>query len=450
LRKLVVVNVASETGTSAVSGQRNSKPNREALLNCAIDLIEASGEQGVRVEEVARLAGTPVTAIYHSFGSRAELIEAAQRVRFERLWARTTSRDVAALARLVDETPDLDTFERISLSMVDSILGDERADERLLQLQLLGSAMFNEGARSAMATLYHDGLHSSTTIFETAGRRSLQRIELEPLHAAAWAYLNQFSRVFNDLDTMLPYTDAVNAIRRDAIRWLMDLEFTSQQHWSTGLETGVNADDIVLTDDDTPLHPTAERLIDEVIEHLRRSGELRLRLRAVARDQRVSESLIHRHFGSREQLLARAHGERFRRSSSAALSDLATVVGHCASHAEFLTALRVVIRSEVGQRNRPVRLERLNVYGATEARPALLEQVSKILVTESSDVADGLEVAQDRGWIAPAVDVLAVGMWLVSLIDSQVCFELNERSELDDEIWAATINRFLERLLMPT
>jgi len=227
---------------------------------------------------------------------------------------------------------------------------------------------------------------------------------------------------------------------------LLGLEFGSHAHWSSGLSLSEESRPTLSQRDTEALHPTAERLIDEVIEHLQERGELRLRLRAVARKQHVSESLIHRHFGTREELVVRAHTERFRRSSSDALAELATVVAHCASREEFVVSLRVILRAEISRRTRATRLERLNVIGATGARPDLAEQISEILLVDSMGLAEALESAQDRGWIAPSVDALAVGMWLVCLIDSQVCFELTEPL-LDDLVWAEIINSFLEDLL---
>ena len=436
----------SASGASSATAPRSAISPCDALIEQAIHSIESTGESNLRVEEVARRAGTPVTSIYHCFGGRAELIESAQRVRFERLWATTTSSDIAGLNDLIGHCHDRERFSELCMAMIHGILDDSRADDRLIQLQLLGSTMFNEGARAAMAQMYCDGLLKSSQIFETAARQQLLQVPLDPLHTAAWAYLNQFSRVFSDLPAMAPYRHHVDPIRSDAVGWLMGLDLGSHLYWSSG--PGANpAKRSEQSDPDTePLHPTAERLIDEVIEHLQQRGELRLRLRAVARDQHVSESLIHRHFGTREQLLVRAHGERFRRSRSAALADLGTVVSHCATREEFIVSLRVILRAEVSERGRATRLERLNVIGATGARPDLAEQISEILVAESATVADGLEFAQDRGWICPTVDVLAVGMWLISLIDSQVCFEL-DTPMLDDLVWANTISTFLEVLL---
>ncbi len=435
-----------DSGVSATTTPRAAVSTCDALIEQAIRSIEAGGESSLRVEEVARQAGTPVTSIYHCFGGRAELIESAQRERFDRLWATSTSRDIAGLKDLIGHCQERERFTELCMAMVHGILDDARADERLIQLQLLGSAMFNDGARAAMSQMYCDGLVKSSRLFEAAAEQQLLQVSLDPLHTAAWAYLNQFSRVFSDLPAMAPYRHDVDPIRCDAVGWLMGLDFGSPLSWSSGSRAPAPERSASSEPDTEQLHPTAERLIDEVIEHLRERGELRLRLRAVARDQHVSESLIHRHFGTREELMVRAHGERFRRSRSAALSDLSTVVEHCASREEFIISLRVILRAEVSERGRATRLERLNVIGATGARPDLAEQLSEIFVAESGAVADGLEFAQDRGWISPAVDVLAVGMWLITLIDSQVCFEL-ATPILDDLIWANAISTFLEVLL---
>ena len=50
---------------------------RTALLDAAIEQIAANGVRGMRIQEVAKSAGVSAALIYHHFGDRATLLQAA-------------------------------------------------------------------------------------------------------------------------------------------------------------------------------------------------------------------------------------------------------------------------------------------------------------------------------------------------------------------------------------
>jgi AcrR family transcriptional regulator len=86
---------------------------RTALLVAAIEEIARKGTRGLRVEEVAKRAGVSPALIYHHFGDRSSLLQAALEHIGEQADAYTahvggTSR-VNLLAVLVDEIQDNDS-----------------------------------------------------------------------------------------------------------------------------------------------------------------------------------------------------------------------------------------------------------------------------------------------------------------------------------------------------
>lgn len=66
-----------------MSTMQQSTNSRGLILALAIKAIDTGGEASIRVKQIADEAGTSVTSIYHFFGSREGLIEAAQIARFE-------------------------------------------------------------------------------------------------------------------------------------------------------------------------------------------------------------------------------------------------------------------------------------------------------------------------------------------------------------------------------
>lgn len=66
-----------------MSAQHQTMSSRTLILALAIRAIDEGGEASIRVKQIAEAAGTSVTSIYHFFGSREGLVEAAQIARFE-------------------------------------------------------------------------------------------------------------------------------------------------------------------------------------------------------------------------------------------------------------------------------------------------------------------------------------------------------------------------------
>lgn len=70
--------------------------SKEMILALAITQIDRGGEASIRVKQIAEDAGTSVTSIYHFYGSREGLIEAAQIARFEGGYEGTRAKFLAA------------------------------------------------------------------------------------------------------------------------------------------------------------------------------------------------------------------------------------------------------------------------------------------------------------------------------------------------------------------
>ena len=68
-----------------MSAARETNPSRRALLETAIRLIEERGPDGFTVEDILIESGTSSSSLYHHFGSRQGLVNAAQDESYRRL-----------------------------------------------------------------------------------------------------------------------------------------------------------------------------------------------------------------------------------------------------------------------------------------------------------------------------------------------------------------------------
>lgn len=123
---------------------------RERLLEAAIEVIEAEGEVGVRVDRVAEMANITKPSLYHFFGDREGLIIAAQAERFRRnlLFGLDEFREATRLCTTSEEFLDLVS------SVIREFVREEGMIRRAFRIEVLGSAvsrpMLREKIRIAM------------------------------------------------------------------------------------------------------------------------------------------------------------------------------------------------------------------------------------------------------------------------------------------------------------
>ncbi|MDH6239286.1 TetR/AcrR family transcriptional regulator [Aurantimicrobium minutum] len=57
---------------------------KDRLLAAAVEVIDNSGIKELRIRDIAALAGVKEPSVYHFYGSRDALVEAAQAFRYTR------------------------------------------------------------------------------------------------------------------------------------------------------------------------------------------------------------------------------------------------------------------------------------------------------------------------------------------------------------------------------
>jgi len=126
-------------------------PTPQLLVSLTIDLIDAEGEDGVRVEPLTKAAGLNVTTIYHWFGNRQGLIDVAQAVRFRR----RSSEHLQAMeqaGRRVASSEDAAALVATTLRL--QMDAQTRASQ-VQRLNALGATYARPTLASAIGTIHH-------------------------------------------------------------------------------------------------------------------------------------------------------------------------------------------------------------------------------------------------------------------------------------------------------
>ena len=169
------------------AGERTSA----ALLEHAIAAIETGGEGAVKVAAIAEAAGVSVISLYHFYGNREGLIEAALA---EMSWRTLTSfnQAIAATSATVTTTDEV----RAMVTMwTDAMFVAERAHHRRLQARVYGSTAGRPGLAKTLADAQTLALQSYAEAISDLQERGLVRSDVSPMELAKWTSSLVFSRV---------------------------------------------------------------------------------------------------------------------------------------------------------------------------------------------------------------------------------------------------------------
>lgn len=171
-------------------------PGRQRILEAAMAAIEAEGEAGLRILDIAAEAEVAQGLINHHFGSRDGLVAAAQR---ERL-AGQMERDRERLMRLLGSNPTRAQFVDGIAKLTRDVVRRARRDARLDRAAMVGAAHGRPEYREALGPIVAgliDGLTHAVSHAQAAG---YVRKDLDPRAVATFIQAYAFGIVLSDLD----------------------------------------------------------------------------------------------------------------------------------------------------------------------------------------------------------------------------------------------------------
>lgn len=155
---------------------------RENLLAAAIEVIDQNGMKAVRVRDIAARAGVKEPSVYHYFGSRDGLVEAAQAQRYTRGLIELTG----VFDQLVRACNNVEEFNQVIIRVLAAVFAPEREAIRAVRADVLGSAMSRPRLKEEVAISQSAShlLLSGTISF--AQEQGWVRSELDTMAFAVW------------------------------------------------------------------------------------------------------------------------------------------------------------------------------------------------------------------------------------------------------------------------
>lgn len=186
-----------------------------------------------------------------------------------------------------------------------------------------------------------------------------------------------------------------------------------------------------------------QRILQRAIEVIEESGEAGIRTNPIAAECGVTPPILYRAFKSREGLIIAAQSERYRRASEVAAEFLCERIESGRTKDELVQNFSSALDYVFADQRTAARLLRTEVIGSAVSRPELREKIVEIDRAYANQIAASLTFAYEQGWIRADVNLEAVTMWGLALVNSRLSIEFDGRSDMKSA-W----NQFSKRAII--
>jgi AcrR family transcriptional regulator len=195
------------------SSRSHRHPTAQRLLEVAIAAIDQGGESALRLDSVVEKAGVAITAVYHHFGNREGLMEAAQAERYIRtVWPLNLM--------LSERLTTVDSREELQVVLFDALAAATNPHfvlSRLRRVNVVGSTL---GRPRLAAAISAEQLKANTflaDILRPFQEKGMLRAELDLEAFAGWVMGLVLSRVMVELEPGQPMGLRWDQITRQAV-----------------------------------------------------------------------------------------------------------------------------------------------------------------------------------------------------------------------------------------
>ncbi len=191
-------NASESTEAKGIQAQRTEATKR-ALLDAAIADMESTGEASIRITKVLEESGVTNGSLYHHFGSREGLVQAAI---IERFIGSVSVGLVsfASLASAVSTPEDLSELFRAELMRIGA---PEIHQQRIRRMTALAAALPRAEVLERIVTEQSRYFDRAAGALSALQDRGIIAADVDVRAFAAWALGLMLSRLLSDLDPAL-------------------------------------------------------------------------------------------------------------------------------------------------------------------------------------------------------------------------------------------------------
>jgi AcrR family transcriptional regulator len=178
-----------------VSAKEAKVSTRDLLIQVTVDALDELGEPDVRLENILATSGVSVSSLYHYFGNLRGLIDAANVVRFNRVYLL----DLASTRTAIDKARTKDDFRKLVVAIVHDIFLPTRSENRRYRLLALSGIDTNPEFASAIAEAQSSNAIATTELLVSAKNRGFVPDDFDPVAFGVWFSAQAFGLAVTEI-----------------------------------------------------------------------------------------------------------------------------------------------------------------------------------------------------------------------------------------------------------
>ena len=192
-----------------------------------------------------------------------------------------------------------------------------------------------------------------------------------------------------------------------------------------------------------------QRMIEATIEELDARGPTQLRLKRIAQQAGVSQSLVNTHFGGREGLIAAAIAQRYPMIMEGILDRFAEVMGEVETREQLAAALRTIAFDTLSGDRQVTRHVRLTALAIAEHNEEASQIVDAVQQHASATIIATATPFAEKGLLAPGLTPVTFCCFWYTLLFGQVIVDSDPNFEAQAEDWVVLVDLLIDATLCP-
>ena len=181
-----------------VTKQSRSTPVMQSVLDAVVERLHVGDETLIRIPEVCEATGVNYGSVYHHFGSREGVIDAA----YESMFIGLVREDIAAIRDINETASSLSEYvEKMQPFMVALSAGQDRSNRRARRARIVAAALTRPDLRKFVGEIQSELTADLTELVQHGQDQGWLRTDI-PAHAMAVFFLALvFGRNLDDVSS---------------------------------------------------------------------------------------------------------------------------------------------------------------------------------------------------------------------------------------------------------
>ena len=194
---------------------------------------------------------------------------------------------------------------------------------------------------------------------------------------------------------------------------------------------------------DPPLHPTAQKLVDTVIEMLQTTSYNNIKSENVLARSGITRGPLYHHFADFDDLIQTAQIQLYRKFVLDVTTQLLKVIEASNDLASVRRELNIFIIARSQNISYNVLRQRVGIIHNAASMPTLSEKLNNSQETLTQEWMKAYQICLDKGWADPAMDARCVAILMQSSFIGRVLDGMsNVHMEVDE--WIKVLIRLFD------